>query len=88
MAFRKRRYTNQGGSGPDYSSVAFSQTSLGVSGAQAVNVNFQVGSRGTGDLPDNVVLDAEQVADLILHLKEICPCAVSGVGKKKKIIDE
>mgnify|MGYP003575904484 CR=1 FL=1 len=81
----KRRYKNQGGSGPEYSSIAFSNTT-DMRGKQAINITFRV-AHAKIDAPDNVILDAEQVADLRDYLLKICPCAANP-PKSEKIIDE
>lgn len=79
----KRRYLNQGSSGPSYSSVTFgSASSAGIK--QEITVTIRA-ANGLDTVP-NVVLDAEQVADLRDYLLKICPCASS--DRSKKFVDE
>jgi hypothetical protein len=79
----RKRYLNQGTSGEGFSSLAVFPRSS-ASGMQQVVFHERI---GPSDVARSVILDAEQVADLIAYLYQICPCAKSA-AKPRKIIDE
>lgn len=78
----KRRYMNRGSAGLSHGSLAVKEMT-DVNFKQAVAFYFRVpGYAGS----ESVILDAEQVDDLIKHLRKICPCSLT--ESNPKIVDE